>query len=128
MVLHRTIECTAFTGKVTPVDFDPRFALVTRIESVNPAAGSFTAGTVVAFAIHSPALLFGGDSPKGITYDFSLQREIEHGKTRFFGLEVDHAKTAPTKSIPPSTSRLVELPDVFQGSDSGRYFLTISIS
>jgi hypothetical protein len=87
-----------FSGKVTPVDFDPRFAL--RIESVNPAIGSFTAGFIVAFAIHSPAVLFGGEATKSNTYDSSQQREIKHGKTRFFGLEVEHAQTAPAKSVP----------------------------
>jgi len=89
-----------FSGKATPVDFDTKFALVTRIESVNPAIGNFTAGTVVAFAIHSSALLFGGDSPRGITYNFSLQREIKHGKTRFFGLKVEKVQTAPAMSVP----------------------------
>ena len=73
-----------FSGKITPVDFDPRFALTVRIESVDPAISNFTAGAVVAFAIHSPSLLFGEDATKGKTYDFSVERKIEHGKTRFF--------------------------------------------
>jgi len=77
-----------FSGKITPVDFDPSFALTVRVESVLPAVKNFTAGTVVAFAIHSPALLFGGKVRKGKTYDFSLQRKIEDGKTRYFGLMV----------------------------------------
>jgi hypothetical protein len=77
-----------FSGKITPVDFDPRFALTVRIQSVDPAVGNFAAGTVVAFAIHSLALLFGDDAPKGKTYDFSVQRKIEHGKTTYFGLKV----------------------------------------
>jgi hypothetical protein len=82
-----------FLEEITPVDFDPRFALTVRIESVDPAVGSFTAGAVVAFAIHSRALLFGEDATKGKTYDFSLQREIKHGKTRFFGLKVEKVQT-----------------------------------
>ena len=78
-----------YSGKVTPVDSDPRFVLTVRIESVDPAVGSFTVGAVVAFAIHSPALLFGEDPTKGEKYDFSLQREIKHGKTRLFGLKAE---------------------------------------
>ena len=78
-----------YSGKAAPVDSDPRFVLTVRIESVDPAVGSFTVGAVVAFAIHSPALLFGEDANKGEKYDFSLQREIKHGKTRFFGLKAE---------------------------------------
>ena len=84
---------THFSGKVIPVDFDPRFALTVRIESVGPAATNFTVGAVVAFAIHSPSLLFGEEAKKGKTYDFSVQREIRHGKTRYFGLKVDSTLT-----------------------------------
>ena len=91
---------TDFSGEITPVDFDPLFALTVRIESVEPAFNSFTVGFVIAFAIHSPALLFGGDASKGKTYDFSLQREIKHGKTRFFGLKVEKIQTAPSMSVP----------------------------
>src|SRR5260370_20983155 len=48
---------TDFSGKVIPVDFDPRFALTLRIESVGPAAPNFTVRAVVAFAIHALSLL-----------------------------------------------------------------------
>jgi hypothetical protein len=75
------VPLSDFSGKITPVDFDPRFALTVRIESVDPAVGNFAAGAVVAFAIHSPALLFGDDATKGKTYDFCVQRKIKHGKT-----------------------------------------------
>lgn len=77
-----------FSGKITPVDFDPRFALTVRVESVVPAVKNFPTGAVVAFAIHSPALLFDGEAKKGKTYDFSLQRENERGKTKYSGLVV----------------------------------------
>jgi len=80
-----------FSGTVTLVDSDPRFALTVRIESVEPAVSGFAAGAVIAFAIHSPALLFKEDVTKGKTYDFSLEREIKHGKVRFFGLKVEKA-------------------------------------
>jgi len=98
--VQNAVPLTDFSGKITPVDFDPRFALTVRIESVDPAVGSFTVGAVVAFAIHSPALLFGEDATKGKTYNFSLQREIKHAKTRFFGLKVEKVQRAPAMSVP----------------------------
>jgi hypothetical protein len=98
--VQNVVPLTDFSGKITPVDFDPRFALTVRIESVEPAVGSFTVGAVVAFAIHSPALLFREDATKGKTYNFSVQREIKHGKTRFFGLKVEKVQTAPAMSMP----------------------------
>ena len=91
---------TDFSGKVIPVNFDPRFALTVRIESVDAAATSFTVGAVVTFAIHSPSLLFGDEAKKGKTYDFSVQRQIKHGKTRYFGLKVEKVQTAPVMSVP----------------------------
>lgn len=98
--LQDVAPLAGFSGQIIPVDFDPRFALTVRIQSVDPAVGSFTAEAVVAFAIHSPALLFGEDATNGKTYDFSLQREIKHGKTRFFGLKVEKVKTAPAMALP----------------------------
>jgi len=91
-----------FSGKIRPVDFDPRFALTVRVESVIPETTSFRPGTVVAFAIHSPSLLFDGEATKGETYDFSLMRAVEHGKTRFFRLRVEKAQKAPVKAVPDS--------------------------
>lgn len=88
-----------YSGKVIRVDFDQRFALIVRIESIDPAVSGFNAGAVITFAIHSPALLFGADVTKGKTYDFALQ-EIKHGKTRFFGLKVGRVQTAPAMSVP----------------------------
>jgi hypothetical protein len=41
------VPLSDFSGEITPVDFDPRFALTVRIESVDPAVGNFPAGTVV---------------------------------------------------------------------------------
>jgi hypothetical protein len=76
VTVQNVVPLTDFSGKITQVDFDARFALTVRIESVVPAVGSFTVGAVVAFAIHSPALLFGENATKGKTYDFSLQREL----------------------------------------------------
>jgi hypothetical protein len=98
--VQNVVPLTDYSGKITQVDFDPRFALTVRIESVDPGVGSFTVGAVIAFAIHSPARLFGEDTTKGKTYDFSLQREIKHGKTRLFGLKVEKVQTAPTMAVP----------------------------
>jgi hypothetical protein len=93
--VQNIVPLTDFSGEITPVDFDPRFALTVRIESVDAAVGSFTVGAVVAFAIHSPALLFGEDATKGKTYNSSIQRAIKHSKTRFSGLKFEKVQTAP---------------------------------
>ena len=86
--VQAVVPLTSFSGKVTPVDVDPRFALVVRIESAVPAVANFTEGAVVTLAIHSPSLLFAGEPKKGKTYDFLLGRKIENGKVSFFGLRV----------------------------------------
>jgi hypothetical protein len=80
-----------YSGVITTVDVDPRFALTLRIEASAPAITDFGAGAVVTLGIHSPSLLFVGESAKGKTYDFLLHRRIEDGKMRFLGIE---ARTA----------------------------------
>ena len=85
--VQAVVPLTSFSGRVTPVGADPRFALTVRIQSIDPSITSLSAGTVVTFAIHSPALLFAGSPVKGKTYDFALTREIEDGKVRFAGLK-----------------------------------------
>lgn len=82
------VQIAHFSGKITPVDFDPRFALTLQVESINPTDTTFSAGSPVTLAIHSQALLFGGKTKKGKTYVFSLQRRIEKGKTQYFDLAV----------------------------------------
>jgi len=77
-----------FSGTITPVHFDPLFALTVRIESANPAISDFRVGSVVTFGIHSPSMLFAGDPKKGKTYDFVLHRTIENGRVRFLGLQL----------------------------------------
>jgi hypothetical protein len=86
--VQAVVPLTNFSGRITPVDVDPRFALTVRIESVVPAVANFTEGAVVTLAIHSPSLLFAGESTTGKTYDFSLRRKIENGKVSFFGLRI----------------------------------------
>jgi hypothetical protein len=82
--VQSVVPLSGFSGNVTPVDADPRFALTLRVESVDPTVANFTAGTVIAFAIHSPELLFGGKAKIGKTYNFSVQHKFEGGKTKYF--------------------------------------------
>jgi hypothetical protein len=76
-----------FSGKAIPAAVDPRYAMTVRIESVGSGVTNFTAGAVVIFAIHSPALLFAGEEAKGKTYDFTLFGKTENGRIRYFDLE-----------------------------------------
>jgi hypothetical protein len=78
-----------FSGKVIPVDFDPRFALTLRIESARPSVNRFHESAVVTFAIHSPSELFVKPPRNGKTYNFSLSRTTEDGKVRFCCLQVE---------------------------------------
>ena len=82
------VPLSDFSGVITPVDVDPRFALTVHIESTVPAVTDFGAGAVITLGIHSPARLFVGESVKGKAYDFLLHRRIEDGKVRFLGIEV----------------------------------------
>jgi len=80
------VPLSDFSGDAVPVDFDPSFALTVRIKSAIPMVANLRAGAVVNFAIHSPAELFPGDTPKGKTYEFSLCRKVEEGTPKFSGL------------------------------------------
>jgi hypothetical protein len=90
--LRATVEAIVpladFSGSTTPVDPDPRFAMTLQIESLTPVVASFSKGTAVTFAIHSPSLLFAGEPTTGRAYDFSLGRKVANGKTIFAGLTV----------------------------------------
>lgn len=90
--LRATVEAIVplvdFSGSVIAVDPDPRFAITLHIETATPIVASFSKGTAVTFAIHSPSLLFAREATKGMTYDFSLGRRVENGKTVFAGLTV----------------------------------------
>ena len=92
------VMLSSFSGKAIPAAVDPRYAMTVRIESVGSGVTNFTAGAVVTFAIHSPALLFAGEEAKGKTYDFSLLRQTENGKVRYFGLEI-REKQPPKNQI-----------------------------
>lgn len=97
-MVQDVVALTSFSGTVTPVDVDPKFALKVRIVSVDPAITNFTAGSVVTFAIHSPSKLFGGEVIQGKTHDISLRRKLEAGKVRFFDLEL-RKKQTNTRSL-----------------------------
>ena len=86
--VQAVVPLSSFSGRVTPVDFDPRFALTVHVESAAPAVADFTEGDVVTLAIHSPSLLFAEEPTKGKAYDFVLRRKIQKGKAKFFGLRV----------------------------------------
>jgi hypothetical protein len=86
--VQSVVPLSGFSGNLTPVDADPRFASTLRVEYVDPAVANFTAGTVVTFAVHSPALLFGGKANRGKTYNVLVQRKFESGKTMYFRLVI----------------------------------------
>ena len=85
MAIHQLEEVS---GTVVPVDFDPRFALTLRIETVVPPVAELMPDAEVTFAIHSPALAFSGDPKRGTTYNLVLCRRIVNGKPKFFGFGV----------------------------------------
>ena len=86
--MEAIVQLADFSGSVIPVDPDPRFAMTLHIESATPTVADFSKGAAVTLAIRSPSLLFAGEPTKGMTYDFSLGRKIENGKTVFVGLTV----------------------------------------
>jgi hypothetical protein len=98
--VRAVVPLASFSGTATPVDVDPKFALIVRIESAAPTTTDFKAGAVVTLAIHSPSLLFGGEATNGKDYEFRLRRKIEDGKVRFYALTVRRPLT-PEKVASP---------------------------
>jgi len=88
--LRATVEAVVplvdFSGETIPVDFDPRFVLTLRVESVEPVVKEFGPGALVTFAIHGPSLLFEGEPKKDRPYDFYTHRNADAGRPQFFGL------------------------------------------
>jgi len=58
---------------------DPRFALTLRIESIVPALAGYTNGSLMSFAIHSPARIGLDETSKPHSFDFVLSREVHDG-------------------------------------------------
>lgn len=63
-IVNAVVPLSDFSGEITPVDVDPRFALTLRIESADPAIKELRSQSVVTLAIHSPSLLFTGEPKK----------------------------------------------------------------
>jgi hypothetical protein len=79
-----------FSGTIVQTHSDPRFVLTLHIESITPSLSGFTNGSVVSFAIHSPTMLFAGETPKGKAVDFILSRESQVDKmTTSWRLEIE---------------------------------------
>lgn len=90
--VNAVVPLEDFSGRAFPVDIDPHFALTVRIVSAVPAVTDLNPGAVVTFAIHSPTIVFAGDSPKRKTYNFSLCRETGDDKVKFsrLGIQTSH--------------------------------------
>jgi len=86
--VHGVVALSSYSGSMTRIDADPRFAVTMRVDSITPPLTNFAKGSTVTFAVHSPSRLFGATDPKGKAYDFTLGRETAGGKTSFSGLEV----------------------------------------
>jgi len=107
--LRATVEAIVpladFSGSVIPVASDPMFAMTLRVESITPAVRSFSKGTSVTLAIHSPSQVFGGDATTGMAYDFSLDRKVENGNNIF---QASARRRRP--SLPPAASKTLCMP------------------
>ena len=86
--VKNVVTISSYSGTVTPVESDPRFAVIVRVDSVKPVLTNFTIGGTVTFAVHSPSRLFGASETRGKTYDLILRRETMDGKAKFTSLEV----------------------------------------
>ncbi|HOX42410.1 MAG TPA: hypothetical protein PK668_02375 [Myxococcota bacterium] len=90
-----------YEGKAIPIGADPRFALSVEVERVAPEDPSFTPGKVTVFAIHSPALLFGGTGLAeakeivGQRFDFTVEKHAEPGHCTWGALHVERHLPAP---------------------------------
>jgi hypothetical protein len=123
--VQAVVPVTSFSGQVTSVDVDPRFALTVHVESVVPAVSNFPEGAVVTLAIHSPTLLFAGEPTRGKTYNFSVHRTLEGGNTKFSGLTVDLDSSQLQRFFgtweirkSPTTGRVNLTVNIVQGADT----------
>lgn len=117
--VQAVVPLTGFSGQVTSVDVDPRFALTVHVESVVPAVSNFPEGAVATLAIHSPTLLFAGEPTIGKTYNLSFHRRLEDGNTKFLGLTVD--------SDSSQLERFVGTWEIRKSPTTGRVNLTVNI-
>jgi len=72
---------------ITPVHFDPRFALIVRVSSVNNGKGNnhLQVGEERAFGIHSPSRMFRGEAPTA-TVRFEISWALDGNSKRFSNL------------------------------------------
>lgn len=88
--VQEVIMLSQYSGPARVVHFDPRFALRVKMEVASPDAPEFVVGETVVFAIHSPAQLFApAADPNGMTFTFSVLREIADGKPKFRLLQIE---------------------------------------
>jgi hypothetical protein len=123
--VQAVVPLTSFSGQVTSVDVDPRFALTVHVESAAPAVSNFPEGAVVTLAIHSPTLLFAGEPTRGKTYNFSVHRTLEGGNTKFLGLTLDSVLSQLQPFLgtweirkSPATGRVNLTVNIVQGADT----------
>ncbi len=90
-----------FSGSLTPTgDVDPHFALTLRIDSCVPVVTNLTAGAVVTFAVHSPALFLRGSAEKGTTHEMTMPRK------KAMNLDPEHS-TKQTNHAPSGLTRTI---------------------
>jgi hypothetical protein len=78
----------AWSGKALLAGFDPRFAVVLAIQSVETEDAPFAAGAQQTFAIHSLAHSFldAKEAMVGKTYRLRLRGEVADGRTEYLSL------------------------------------------
>jgi hypothetical protein len=86
-VVQDVVPLRGFEGTVISVDTDPRYVLTLRIATVNGTT-NLAAGTIISFAVQSPAKIFGGQPVKGRAYDFELDRKTEGDMNSYSGLRL----------------------------------------
>ncbi|HEX5222114.1 MAG TPA: peptidylprolyl isomerase [Verrucomicrobiae bacterium] len=71
-----SVLLSGFSGAINRMgDVDPRFAVTLRIDSCAPALTNLHSGTIVPFAVHSPALFLSGNASKGTTHEITMSRK-----------------------------------------------------
>ena len=78
---------SSYLGKIMPVDADPRYVLVLRIESATPPNTKFVTGSTNAFAIHSPTRL-GLQPSKDKIQTFQIKQTTIDGKIKIEEMKV----------------------------------------
>ena len=91
--------------RVTPVDFDSRFAVRVHIESVTPEDGPLEGGTDRVFAVHSPAQLFGAVQEDVIGKKYRFRVAWDEVRHRFSGLTSGPIVTVANGPLPQSNSQ-----------------------